>query len=81
MNLTQKRILADAEQRMTACTGPAMSDETAAQLARMGITNGMPEPERMRRMGEILDGHYPDTMAIGDIEWIQTTVAQLEAEA
>lgn len=80
MNQGSRRILESAEARMTASTGPAMSNETAAFFARMGITANTTEPERCRIIGGILDGKYPETMTPDDIAEMLAIVARLEAE-
>lgn len=86
MNLTQKRILADAEARMTSTTGPAMSDEAAARWQRAGLsliryphlsTEGATE---VRKLSKIMAGEYPPEMTDADIAWFKQVDAMLEAE-
>lgn len=80
MNLTQKRILADAEARMTSTTGPALSPEAQARYERMGIFPDTPWPERCRIIAGVIKGQYPPGMTQADIELYQRINAEFEAE-
>lgn len=82
--MNTKQTISDMKKRIGLSGTTPRTPEDAAMRQRMGLSahtgpvHLMP-PEDIRRIGEILAGHYPETMSADDIAWIHKTNAELEA--
>lgn len=82
--MNSKQRLSALEKQFSLTGSTQRTPEDTAMWRRMGLSahagpvHQMP-PEDIRRIGEILDGHFPETMTADDIAWIHKTNAELEA--